>query len=60
MHVRLKFEGIRCFSSAQDAIVRPLTLLVGENSSGKSTFLDSYAFNHKQEYFNKPQAASSS
>jgi hypothetical protein len=39
MSVRLQFEGIRCFSEAQDAIVRPLTLLVGENSSGKSTFL---------------------
>jgi hypothetical protein len=39
MSVRLQFEGIRCFSEAQDAIVRPLTLLIGENSSGKSTFL---------------------
>jgi len=39
MAVRLQFEGIRCFSEPQDAIVRPLTLLVGENSSGKSTFL---------------------
>jgi len=39
MSVRLQFEGIRCFSEAQDAIVRPLTLLVGENGSGKSTFL---------------------
>ncbi|SPE35427.1 hypothetical protein SBA6_460001 [Candidatus Sulfopaludibacter sp. SbA6] len=39
MAVRLRFEGIRCFSEPQDAIVRPLTLLVGENSSGKSTFL---------------------
>jgi AAA domain, putative AbiEii toxin, Type IV TA system len=39
MPARLQFEGIRCFSTAQDALVRPLTLLVGENSSGKSTFL---------------------
>lgn len=39
MSARLQFEGIRCFSTAQDALVRPLTLLVGENSSGKSTFL---------------------
>lgn len=39
MIVRLQFEGIRCFSAAQDAVIRPLTLLVGENSSGKSTFL---------------------
>lgn len=39
MAVRLQFEGIRCFVEPQDAIVRPLTLLVGENSSGKTTFL---------------------
>ena len=39
MSVRLQFQGIRCFSTKQDAIIRPLTLLVGENSSGKSTFL---------------------
>src|SRR6266545_1799992 len=36
---RLRFKGIRCFSEPQDAVIRPLTLLVGENSSGKSTFL---------------------
>ncbi|MGD0297041.1 MAG: DUF3696 domain-containing protein [Bryobacteraceae bacterium] len=39
MSVRLQFQGIRCFSARQDAVIRPLTLLVGENSSGKSTFL---------------------
>jgi hypothetical protein len=39
MAVRLQFEGIRCFVKPQSAVVRPLTLLVGENSSGKSTFL---------------------
>jgi hypothetical protein len=39
MVIRLQFEGIRCFSAPQDAVLRPLTLLVGENSSGKSTFL---------------------
>lgn len=39
MGVRLQFEGIRCFSTPQDAVIRPLTLLVGENSSGKTTFL---------------------
>src|SRR5438874_1308662 len=42
MAVRLQFEGIRCFSTRQDAVVRPITLLVGENSSGKSTFLAIY------------------
>jgi predicted ATP-binding protein involved in virulence len=36
---RISFENVRCFFSAQSAPLRPLTLLVGENSSGKSTFL---------------------
>ena len=39
MTVWLQFEGIRCFSTPQSARIRPLTILVGENSSGKSTFL---------------------
>jgi len=39
MTVRLRFEGIRCFSEPQSAAIRPITLLVGENSSGKTTFL---------------------
>ena len=32
-------EHVRCFAEAQNIPIRPLTLLVGENSSGKSTFL---------------------
>jgi predicted ATPase len=39
MAVHLQFEGIRCFIEPQDVAIRPITLLVGENSSGKSTFL---------------------
>ena len=39
MAVRLQFEGIRCFTEPQEAAIRPVTLLVGENSSGKSTVL---------------------
>jgi len=42
MAVHLQFEGIRCFAEPQDAVIRPLTLLVGENSSGKTTFLALY------------------
>jgi len=38
MH-RIFFENVRCFSSRQDVPLAPLTVLVGENSSGKSTFL---------------------
>src|SRR5215471_995777 len=36
---RLFFENVRCFFTPQSAPLRPMTLLVGENSSGKSTFL---------------------
>jgi energy-coupling factor transporter ATP-binding protein EcfA2 len=36
-------EHIRCFASRQEVTLRPLTLLVGENSSGKSTLLASIA-----------------
>lgn len=36
---RVFFENVRCFSSRQEAALAPLTILVGENSSGKSTFL---------------------
>lgn len=32
-------EGIRCFYERQEVPLRPLTVLVGENSTGKSTFL---------------------
>ena len=38
MH-RLFFENVRCFFTPQSAPLCPMTLLVGENSSGKSTFL---------------------
>lgn len=38
MH-RLFLENVRCFFTPQSALLRPVTLLVGENSSGKSTFL---------------------
>jgi predicted ATPase len=36
---KLIFEGVRCFRTHQECPLTPLTLLVGENSSGKSTFL---------------------
>jgi energy-coupling factor transporter ATP-binding protein EcfA2 len=37
--VNVFIEHVRSFAEAQDIPIRPLTLLVGENSSGKSTFL---------------------
>ncbi len=35
----LTVEGFRCFGSHQEARLAPLTLLVGENSAGKTSFL---------------------
>jgi hypothetical protein len=61
MAVHLQFKGIRCFSEPQDAVVRPVTLLVGENSSGKTTFLALYRIAHalangsvRNPLFNEP------
>lgn len=42
MGARFWFEGIRCFPTRQDVPIRPLTILLGENSSGKTTFLALY------------------
>lgn len=38
----LIIENVRCFHERQQVPIRPLTLLVGENSSGKTTFLACY------------------
>ena len=35
----LVVQDVRCFEDAQSGRLRPITLLVGENSTGKSTFL---------------------
>ena len=40
MHIRkLIIEDVRCFAGRQEFNIRPLTFLVGENSTGKSTAL---------------------
>jgi hypothetical protein len=36
---QLLTENVRCFQQAQSSPIRPITVLVGENSSGKTTFL---------------------
>lgn len=36
---RIIFEGVRCFFDEHVCPLKPVTLLVGENSSGKTTFL---------------------
>lgn len=36
---RIIVEGVRCFHTRESVPLRPITLLVGENSSGKTTLL---------------------
>jgi hypothetical protein len=36
---RIIVEGVRCFHTSQSVPLKPVTLLVGENSSGKTAFL---------------------
>ena len=38
----LILENFRCFSNEQQGCMRPITLLVGENSTGKSSFMAAY------------------
>ncbi len=40
-------QNVRCFEGAQRARLRPITLLVGENSTGKTTFLGCYRVLHR-------------
>lgn len=42
----LLLQEVRCFRGAQRARLRPLTVLVGENSTGKTTLLGCYAALH--------------
>ena len=38
--------NVRCFAGEQRVPIRPITLLVGENSTGKTTFLGGYSIVH--------------
>ena len=40
-------QDVRCFHGVQRAQLRPITLLVGENSTGKTTFLGCYGVLHQ-------------
>lgn len=40
-------RDVRCFHGEQRARLRPITLLVGENSTGKTTFLGCYSVLHR-------------
>lgn len=43
----LILKDVRCFEGEQRGLVRPITLLVGENSTGKSTFLACFSVIHR-------------
>ena len=40
-------RDVRCFQGVQQARLRPITLLIGENSTGKSSFLGCYSVMHR-------------
>ena len=42
----LILQDVRCFHGKQRGLVKPLTLLVGENSTGKTTFLSCFHVLH--------------
>ena len=48
----LFLEDVRCFHGEQRGDLRPITLLVGENSTGKTTFLGCYGV--LQQVFSAP------
>ena len=48
----LRLENFRCFCNEQRGLLRPITLLVGENSTGKSSFMASYIV--MDQCFKKP------
>lgn len=43
---KLILEDVRCFAGRQDFEIRPLTFLVGENSTGKTTALGCFQIMH--------------
>ena len=43
----LTLQDVRCFQDEQRGRLRPITLLVGENSTGKTTFLGCYRVLHR-------------
>lgn len=49
--MKIILENIRCFDGVKRIPIKPLTLLVGENSSGKSTFLSAISAISNQETF---------
>ena len=52
----LILRDVRCFHETQRGRLRPITLLVGENSTGKTTFLGCYSVLH--QVFSRPDIES--
>lgn len=48
--MRIIIENVRSFCDVQEVPIRPLTLLLGENSTGKTTFLAMLAHVHQPEF----------
>ena len=42
-NINLKIKNVRCFSKEQQFNIRPLTFLVGENSTGKTTVMSCFS-----------------
>ena len=59
-NIRLTIKNIRCFSEEQHFDIRPLTFLVGENSTGKTTVMGCFSVignlinSHSRNPFNIP------
>ncbi len=54
----IRIKNLRCFPEAKSA-VRPITVIVGENNTGKTTFLSVYKLMHDLLYEDKPIKPSS-
>ena len=55
--VEFSVKNVRCFQGLQQAYLRPITLLIGENSTGKSSFLGCYSVMHRMfsyPFFDEP------
>ena len=51
---KLTLGNLRCFPEEKEQInISPITIIVGENSSGKTTFLSAYEFLHNILYANQ-------
>jgi len=54
----MRIKNLKCFPEAKSAI-HPITVIVGENNTGKTTFLSAYKLIHDLLYEDKPIKPSS-